>query len=721
MMDLLILWTNSREYLKMIKTIRKKKELQQLIFTRLSVFSAAMIGFSVAIYTVGIEQINIFNNKWLWGDLFQVYIAWAQHNLDQCPMCLVTDRLSFPLQMPLALFDPMPLLLMLLSWVSPLLPENSQYFGVYFIICLMLQGILGYLATIEVVKNITSTDSTQHTIIAFLGAIFFAVTPFTFWRFQGHTALSSQWVIVLGIWLALRFRNSKNNYWITANAGVAFLAAGLSPYLALMVIATPLCFTFFDLVSRHISSLNALVRVTAVIMACSISLYIFGFASAAITGIHRGYGYYSMDILGPLDSNGKALLLQLDIPDATGGQTFEGFDYLGLGLLTMIATSSILALRRQQLYPLPTWLFPALLIVGGSYCFALSINLTFNGSLITIIPVPQQLIGLLSAFRASGRLFWIGGFWLILIAIALIIRALPYRVATIVFSIFALVQLIDVAGVAFAVRTSIGTFKRLSLTNGEWALPIGHYSTLIALPPFQCNSNEKLGGERGYEILGEFALQHSLKINSFYAARTLPEQAEYHCNLNNALSLDKPVRKDTIYVLSNALFSKYHDYLMKTHDCKFFNKYSGLNFCWPRVPELTGNTLAIVTPPLLGKGFYKWEGGIDRFAWSSGDAELWLNNPNKNPINVKLYFEITTLLPRDVIISINRNLQDIKIHLKPGEPQRVTLNLKLVSGKTKLNLKTDIPAQLPGNSDTRKLAFSITNVDLQLTDQEEVK
>lgn len=694
----------------------KKRKSQQFIFTQIGTLSAASIGFLVATYIVGIDQINIFNRKWLWGDLFDTYLAWAQHNLDHCLECLTSDRLSFPLQMPLALFDPMPLFLVLLSWVSPLLPENSQYIGIYFIFCLTLQGIFGYLATGEAIKT-TIDNPTWHIVIALLGASFFATIPLTFWRFQGHTALSSQWIIVLGLWLSLKFRNAKNGSWIIANTGVVFLASGINPYLTLMVIITPLCFILFDLLLRRISFWSATIRTMTIISICGIGLYIFGFTSATGINFHGGYGYYSMNILGPLDSNGKALLFQLDIPDATGGQTFEGFEYLGLGLLIAIMMTGVLSLRKK-LFPIPTWLFPALLVVVGSYCLALSTNLTLSKSLIAEIPFPQQLSNLISSFRASGRLFWVGGFWLILITFALMIRSFSYRIAASILFALTIIQLIDVAGVASAVRVNIGNAERLHLTKEMQTLPSGYYNTLFILPPWQCGPNASPGGARGYEITGEFALKHNLKMNSFYAARILPEQSAYHCNLNNALSSKKPAKTDAIYILSKTLFSKYQDHLIKTHNCKFSSEHGGLFICWPWISQPIRNTqnLLIIPSLMLSKGFYSWEGGVGNFTWSSGDATLLLDNLNKAETNVQLDFEMNTLLTRKVIISVGDDKKNIEVFLNAGEKQLIKINLTLAPGRTYLQFKTDKPASLPGNGDIRNLAFSIANLDLQLID-----
>lgn len=128
----------------------------------------------------------------------------------------------------------------------------------------------------------------------------------------------------------------------------------------------------------------------------------------------------------------------------------------------------------------------------------------------------------------------------------------------------------------------------------------------------------------------------------------------------------------------------------------------------------TGNIpVMILLPPSLGKGFYGWEGGSGKFVWSSGDADLWLTNPNKTPINAKLSFELNTLLPRKVLINIGDDQKAIEKILQPEEPQLIHIDVNLKPGKTHVQFKTNTPAQLPGNGDPRKLAFSLRNINIE--------
>ena len=53
--------------------------------------------------------------------------------------------------------------------------------------------------------------------------------------------------------------------------------------------------------------------------------------------------------------------------------------------------------------------------------------------------------------------------------------------------------------------------------------------------------------------------------------------------------------------------------------------------------------------PVLGTGFYQWEGnGKGRWTWSSGDAYVILLNPSSKSRRVRLSFTLSSLIERSV-------------------------------------------------------------------------
>ena len=498
-------------------------------------------------YVVGPGRLSIFKIDWLVGDLAQVYLAWIQYTSDPSAGWLTTARNSYPLPMSIALFDPMPLLLVLTKPFAGLVPDATQFFGVYFLICFILQGLFGFLVVQEIQRWRGLPESLHGIFVSVCGGLLFASAPFTAQRLYGHTALSSQWLLVLSIWVALRTRDSSNRVWVTVNSGLVLLACGFNPYLALMVALSLAGFTCIHL---GWSQWRLLVkRVLCLLLTGSLGLMVFGFMGGASIA-QGGYGVYSMNMLGPFDSNAQALLLPLDVNDATGGQGFEGFNYLGLGVL-LLAFLALIVQRSPGLSAQRVPFINAWLIVLVAYVLALSTTLTLSVEAASL-PVPKFFNDLLSRFRASGRFFWIGGFWLITLAIAVICYRFSRWRVVLLLGICTAVQMVDVFGIARSVRAEGVSGKSLPIPVVLEQSAIGH-SAMVVLPPWQCDHQQTPGGVRGYEIFGVLAARQHMNINSFYAARTLREQRSFHCDYSRALANPGP---DSLYVLSAALYSE---------------------------------------------------------------------------------------------------------------------------------------------------------------------
>lgn len=507
---------------------------------------AAAFGTLWAYLALGRTGIDPSSMKWLWGDLAQVYVAWSQYLSDPDAVWLSTTRMSYPLPISVSLFDPMPLLLLLSRPFAGLMEGGRQYFGFYFTACLAMQGVFGYFATLRALRLVDVSDSVWSRYVALLGGMLLASMPYTFFRFQGHAALSSQWVLVLSLWATLATLDSNRLRWLALNGGVLLLATGLNPYLALMVAASNAVIACSRLYRKG-DRLEMAIRLAMLVATAALGLTVFGFmgASSAATG---GYGVYSMNMLGPLDSNGGAKLLSLDVADPTGGQSFEGYTYIGLGMVILCALGPFLLPARQT----PAHRFPflgAILAVLCCYALALSASVTLSGYRVDL-PLPESVHFLLSRFRGSGRFFWMAGFWLVLILTTLTVRRLGPKRASLLLSGILAVQLVDIVPLAANVRGNIANASALKLEGVD----AGSARAVLVFPAWQCDHESTPGGLRNYELVGYFALGKRLPTNNFYAARTTADQSAYHCDYSKRLAKLDP---DAIYLLSDPLYAQY--------------------------------------------------------------------------------------------------------------------------------------------------------------------
>lgn len=119
-----------------------------------------------------------------------------------------------------------------------------------------------------------------------------------------------------------------------------------------------------------------------------------------------------------------------------------------------------------------------------------------------------------------------------------------------------------------------------------------------------------------------------------------------------------------------------------------------------------------VLPPDFDRHWYDLEGaGRETRRWSDGDATITLENSSSKPKPVHLAFRLETLRPRQIRIT---KAAETLFHgnLEPTSAAPVNFPLLLPTGKTVLRFTTDIPAEVPSNGDTRKLAFSLADFEL---------
>lgn len=536
--------------------------------------SLLFLSFFWALYILGKNTLDITNTTWLWGDLAQVYLSWKLYLSDPNAHWLMSSRMSYPLEMNISLFDPMPIFLLTAGKLADLVPDG-QYLGLYFVACIVLQGFFGYLAIGEIVKSKIAPSSWKE-LIKLIGGGFFILTPFTFWRFQGHTALASQWLVVFSIWVSLKTNHLGVGRWLLANCGALFIVSGINPYLALMAGLSTGALTATGYGSNP-ACVRAL-KLSALCLTAVLSFYIFGFLGAAsVDG--GGYGAYSMNMLGPFDSNGLSLLLPIDIPDATRQQTFEGFSYLGVGLLLLIAFSvALLRIKSPDHPPTAPRLSQILILVAISYLLALSTTLTLSSFKVQL-PAPDFLEAVLNRFRASGRLFWIGSFWLIIAGFIVTTSRLNPKKSLILLPALLAIQLFDVAPIAKSVQSSIAQFRHLHISEQDIKLIPNTIDKVMVFPPWQCAQGASPGGARNYEIFGYLTADINASTNNFYAARTLTEQKKYHCNYSK---FTDNLSKSSVYFLSGKFFHHFESKLIDQFNCTTSHDMADTFVCSPK-------------------------------------------------------------------------------------------------------------------------------------------
>lgn len=114
------------------------------------------------------------------------------------------------------------------------------------------------------------------------------------------------------------------------------------------------------------------------------------------------------------------------------------------------------------------------------------------------------------------------------------------------------------------------------------------------------------------------------------------------------------------------------------------------------------------SPPAFSIG---WSGKEGDLRWAiSKRAEITLWNNSNKPKLATFEFGIFALKPRNLKIGINdKILQNLSLNISGLSVNFKSPPVVLVPGQNSLFIETDIPPELPGNGDPRKLSFGISN------------
>jgi hypothetical protein len=153
------------------------------------------------------------------------------------------DNIVHPFKVSIIYTDSIPLFAVIFKLLSPVLPENFQYFGLFGIICYALQGGVGAI----LVRKIGGT-----TVHAILGSVFFILSTTMMWRMYAHTSLAAHFIILLTMLVCLKKPGANYKTDILAWSGLLCMAVSIHVYFVPMV----MFFLFFYLLRNYLVSKN---------------------------------------------------------------------------------------------------------------------------------------------------------------------------------------------------------------------------------------------------------------------------------------------------------------------------------------------------------------------------------------------------------------------------------------------------------------------------------
>ncbi len=512
-----------------------------------SVYGAAiLIGVVVFLLKFSAHVLNPYNCDWLLGggDDTTEYISWLYYRSTPFtfPVIGTLTGYDYPTTTGVGLTGAIPLIAIPMKFLTYGQIADFQYFGWWFLSCYALQGYF----SVRLMKAIAAFKNVKIAPIAYvLGASFFVLSPALLTR-TGHMNLCGQWLILWGF--TIYFESKTRRESVLNFLKIVGVTALVHQYLLLMIFGIGFA-TFWRLglvekqatdsfLKRAFSWIqNLFFNVLNVALAMVLWFFVGNFNVSTDTMKQAGFGKYSANLNVFFNGLGEQKLFKnLDFND---GQ-YEGFGYLGVGLLLLGAFSLIFRLFKPKAatnvgeildatrMPPTTssnyfsWFSPlgfiailfAAYAFGNTWTWGHETVLTAQG----FYEKNHSVDYLSQAFRASGRFIWVLHYFLMVqIIIAFLKSNLPNALKISLFAILTAVQIFDISAMVQREKANFDFdgYAPSVMTPKNWETITVEANRIVMLPPYSWNYNS---GSDYFHFAHLTALRHQ-DITTGYLAR----------------------------------------------------------------------------------------------------------------------------------------------------------------------------------------------------------
>ena len=505
-----------------------------------------VLGAISCVLVIGFAPLDPTNADWILGrlDPTQHYLGWLffRNGPWTFPVGL-SPLFGQDLSSSIVYSDSIPLLAIPLKAIGPLLPDRFHYFGVWIFASFLLQAWLAW--------KILGLYSNSK-VLRFLGCGLFVFFPPMLWRINtpagGHSALMGQFLILWALYLILRpTQNKRTLLW------ALLLSTAVLTHFYLFAIVSLLWLT--DLANHHfiqrdISAKNALKEILQALIITLLLAWQAGyFAISASLNSERGYGFYGMNVLGLIDSQGWSYILESRTNPSSWG---EGFAYLGLGAI-IAGLFALIALFKTSAGNMPALkaffrnhrFLGALIILLTIFAISNRVGL---GDFSFTYPLPAWLLKMADTLRSSARLFWPIHYLLIIAFFVAIVRTFSQKVAIGIIFVCFILQAGDTSKGWLDNRKQLATRHSAeehthNLSNSFWHAAGKYYSDLTIVPSVNRPPN--------WENFSIYAVTHHMRTNAAHMARVdLAKQEASNAKLNQQIDTGS-FDQGTLYVVEN--------------------------------------------------------------------------------------------------------------------------------------------------------------------------
>lgn len=512
-----------------------------------------LIGTFFYLLVIGWKPLNPVNIAWLSsGDPVVHYLGWEFFRSDSWHFPLgLNPNYGLNISNSIVYSDSIPVLAIIFKIFDKFLPQPFQYFGLWLLLCFLLQAWFAWLLMGLISKNL---------IIRALGSALITFSPPLMWRMHpqiGHLSLTGHFLILWGIYLTIN-KSTKNK----GLQGIILLSlATLIHAYFLVILFTLWIINLLDeLFKPQYSKVKILLSAICTTLIVLILLWVTGYFEVGKSAATGGYGKNVANLLAIFDptytlSYGSWSHI---LPNIPGDElSHEGFNYIGLGFLFLF-TAIVFSGRAKNFNYQKIGSFinkPLLATTFVMLIFSFSNNISIGPFQISI-PIPDKAALLAGIFRSSGRMFWLPFYVVEIIIIFVLVKRLTKETVIVILSLGLLIQVTDTKNGWIKIRERM-TIESSSqwkspLTSKFWGIAPNHYLNITRIAPMNSPSN--------WSSLAYFAQVNHMRTNSVALARVdALKLATANADTLKISNLSLPLDSKTIYILDQNLLPEFSE------------------------------------------------------------------------------------------------------------------------------------------------------------------
>lgn len=435
--------------MELLKTLQKEITAQRS-FKQL-ILIGAVIGaiFFLAVY--GTASLDVTNDAWILAghvesDITCDYAGWIHYRNAEWGWPLGVNRnIGYPYGNSIALSGPIAPLGLLFKLLSPLLPQTFQFYGWWALLCYVLQG-----AAAAALAGLFTRNAFAVGCITLL----FTASPILGERAFRHCSLMIHFVLLLAYYLYIQANrgNDKGQWWKYTLLATAALT--IFPYFYPIVLGI-MTASLLQRIRRPQGIRQFAYHWLGCLIVPISAAWLLGMFYSKTGASREGYGAYSMNLTQPFNPGSYGDIVWsrlLPVRPVVLGQ-FDGFNYLGLGILLILPVllaAVLLRCKKELPQMAPAFLrrhWALALVAAGFTLYAVSNHIFWDATELCNLPLPGFVSLVTGLFRASSRIFY-GTYYLLFIAVIAVICRLTKKkpaVMCVTLALLAAVQLWDVS------------------------------------------------------------------------------------------------------------------------------------------------------------------------------------------------------------------------------------------------------------------------------------